>query len=1019
MRKKLFLLSGVLMLLFQFALAQTVDVSGKVTDDKGNPIAGATVQERGTRNGTTTDAGGSFKLSIKSGATLQISSIGYDTKTMPATAGSNLNVALSQSEQSLSEVVVTGVGVATSKKKIGIDVSTLSNKNFAKSAILSPDQALVGQIPGAQVQLNSGEPGAAASIILRGINSLGSTQPMILVDGIEVTNINGLDPGNIERIEVVKGAAGGTLYGAQGANGVIQIFTKRGVKGSKPNITFSSRYSSDQVLRGNELLAKKHHYVTDAQGYVLDAGGSRIRRNPVTGQWTDPAFEGTNPNNSKTYLEPTYDHMDQAFRTAHTLNNIFNISGGSEKFDYNMSLNNLSQQSVLFNKFNRNNISLGMGIELAKGLTFRSTSQLILQEEDLLSVDRFAMINSYQWIDFNSRDSIGNLVIQPKQLNERNPLSELEWHQRYSKSNRFIQNFNVNYKLNRFVELDWKYGLDLSNREFNDVYKNQENLLQNQFWGLSRKGSITSQYDKNQWQNMLTSIFIRTDFEKDFKLNIPIRTTTQASYDWRRNDYNYFFAQGTELPPFPPSNISVAAQKNSGDYREAFNTFGFLINQSIDWANLFGLAVGFRSDYSSEFGGTDKKPFTFPRGNVYFRPSELLNVSWLSDWKLRAAYGEAGIQPPRFSRQVTLAPAQLGTANSLNLQGNARNPNLLVQRSKEFEIGTDIGFVTNSKEWFTRISTSFTYWQRKGEDIIQNADASPSTGFSSRIDNLINTEGRGFDFQLDAVVLNQKKITWNFGIRAGRSVTEITKLSNDKEVISGNFTLRPGERVGVFWGQVPLSSLDELRPNGTPYLTTAQKANYEIVNGIVVNKNTRAALISASDDKRFMGDPNPDFTMSFINNFNLFKKLNLSFQFDWWQGHQVYNLTRQWLYRDRLHADYDDVVSINGQSGAWAQFYNSLYNSVQPISWFVEDASFVRLRDVSLSYTIGPDVLSKTKFFNSITILASGRNLLTFTKYSGLDPEVSSNRSTGFGRGEDNFGFPNLKSYQVGLTFGF
>jgi TonB-dependent starch-binding outer membrane protein SusC len=1017
MRKKLSLLTGMLALCVQLALAQTVEVSGKVTDDKGNPVIGATVQERGTRNGTTTDQLGAFKMTVKSGATLQISFIGFDTKTVAASG--SVNVQLTQSEQSLSEVVVTGVGAATSRKKIGIDVASVSSKNFAKSAILSPDQALVGQIPGAQVQLNSGEPGSAASIILRGINSLGTTQPMILVDGIEVTDINGLDPANIDRIEVVKGAAGGTLYGAQGANGVIQIFTKKGAKGAKPNITFSSRYSSDQVLRGNDLLAKSHHYVTDAQGFVLDAGGARIRRNPVTGQWTDPAFEGSNPNNSKPYQEQTYDHLDQAFRTARTLNNTFNVNGGFGKFDYNFSLNNLSQQSVLFNKFNRNNISLGLGFELAKGLTVRTTSQLILQEEDLLSVDRFAMINSYQWIDFNSRDSIGNLVIQPKQLNERNPLSELEWHDRYSKTNRFIQNFNVNYKLNRFVELDWKYGLDLSNREFNDVFQNQESLLQNQFWGLSRKGSITSQYDKNQWQNMLTSIFVRTDFEKDFKLKIPIRTTTQASYDWRRNDYNYFFSQGTELPPFPPSNISVAAQKNSGDYREAFNTFGFLINQSIDWGNLFGIAVGIRSDFSSEFGGPEKKPFTFPRGNVYFRPSELLNVSWLNDWKLRAAYGEAGIQPPRFSRQVTLAPAQLGTASSLNLQGNARNPNLKVQLSKELEIGTDVAIITGKKEWFSRVSASFTYWQRKGQDIIQNADASPTTGFSSRIDNLINTEGRGFDLQIDLTVLDKKNITWNFGIRGGRAVTEITKLSNDKEVINGNFTLRPGERVGVFWGQVALTSLDEVRPDGTPYLTTAQKADYEIVNGMVVNKNTRAVLISASDDKRFMGDPNPDFTASFINSFSLFKKLNVSFQFDWWQGHQVYNLTRQWLYRDRLHADFDDPITINGQTGAWAQYYNSLYNSVQPISWFVEDASFVRLRDLSISYTIGPEVLGKTKFFNSITVLASGRNLLTFTKYSGLDPEVSTNRSTGFGRGEDDFGFPNLRSYQVGLTFGF
>ncbi len=1017
--RKILSLFSICMLSTAFTMAQTVDVSGKITDNKGNPVVNASVSERGSSKGTTSDEKGLFKLSVKKNASLEISSVGYELKVVSGIAGGTLNVELSESDLFLSEVVVTGVGVATSKRKIGIDVSSISSKNFAKSAILSPEQALVGQISGAQIQFNSGEPGARASIILRGINSLGSTQPMILVDGIEVTDMSGLDPANIDRIEVVKGAAGGTLYGAQGANGVIQIFTKKGIKGVKPNITFSTRYSSDQVLRQNDLLAKYHHYVTDAQGFILDNGGNRIKRDNATGQWTDPAFEGTNPNNNKPYKEQTFDHMNQAFRTAQTYNNVLNISGGFGKIDYNFGLNNLSQQSVLFNKFQRNNISMGLGIELAKNLTLRSNTQLVLQEEDLLTVDRFAMINSYQWIDFESKDSIGNLVIQPKQLNERNPLSELEWHKRFAKSNRFVQNFNLNYRFSRFVELDWKYGLDLGNREFFDVYDNQEKLLQNQFWGLSRKGSITRQYDKNLFQNMLTSVFVRTDFEKDFNLKVPIRIVTQASYDWRRTDYNYFFAQGTELPPFPPSNISVAAQRNSGDNSEAFNTFGFLVNQTIDWGNLFGIAVGIRSDFSSEFGGADKKAFTFPRGNAYFRPSELLNVSWLTDWKVRAAYGEAGIQPPRFARQVTLAPAQLGTASSMILPGNARNPLLRVQRSKELEIGTDVGFNTGNKDWFTKISTSFTYWKREGVDIIQNADASPSTGFSSRIDNLINTKGRGFDFQLDALVFENKNITWNFGIRAGHAVTEITKLSNDKEVINGNFTLRPGERVGVFWGQVPVSSLDELRPNGSPYLTQAQKSDFEVVNGTVVNKNTRLALISASDDKRFMGDPNPDLTMSFINSIVLFKKLNVSFQFDWWKGHQVYNLTRQWLYRDRLHADFDKQITINSQTGAWAQYYNSLYNSVQPISWFVEDASFVRLRDVSISYTLGPDILGKTKIFNNITILASGRNLLTFTQYSGLDPEVSSNRSTGFGRGEDNFGFPNLKSYQVGLNFGF
>jgi len=272
MRKILFILFYFIFGHFLQILAQVSLVKGRVTDDKGLPLAGVSVVEKNTTRGTTTAADGSFTLSVRAGVRLAVSAVGYETSEV--TASPNLSIRLTPAASTLTDVVVTGVGVGTSKKRVPIDVATVSSKDFAKSATTSIEQALTGQIAGAQITQTSGQPGAAFNIILRGINSLGNTNPLILVDGIEARDLTNLDPANVDRVEVVKGAAGGTLYGAQGANGVIQIFTKKGALNSKLSINVSSKVSIDNALIGNNILAKYHHYVTDANGNILDANGN-------------------------------------------------------------------------------------------------------------------------------------------------------------------------------------------------------------------------------------------------------------------------------------------------------------------------------------------------------------------------------------------------------------------------------------------------------------------------------------------------------------------------------------------------------------------------------------------------------------------------------------------------------------------------------------------------------------------------------------------------------------------------
>jgi TonB-linked SusC/RagA family outer membrane protein len=1036
MKKYLLVLLVLLWTSFE-SMAQVRTLSGKVTSaDDGSVLPGVNVIVKGTSDGTVTDADGKFSISVSPDATLVFTFIGLKSQEVVVGASTVVDVSMANDATQLSEVVVTGVGAATDRKRVAIDVASVASKNLVPSAVGSVDQALQGKIAGAQIQLNDGSPGATANIQLRGINSLGNGNPIILLDGIQVTSMAGLDITNIDRVEVVKGAAAGMLYGAQGANGVIQIFTKRGSKDKKISITYNGKYFVDEAIRGREdLIASMHHYDTDANGFIrTSSGAGAIAPDPTTGTWSDPLVALTpDLKNDKPYKEKTYNHLDQTYRVAKSQNHSLNISGGEGKVDYNLNVNWLTQENVRNGELKRKNIGLNIGTELAKGLTIRSTTQLVLEDENLLSGNRFALVNSYPWIDFNSTYANGYKVIKPKSENEYNPLSELEWHTRIAKTNTIIENVDLNYKFPKFIEVDYKYGIQIANTNENDVIRSQKGFLEpsDAFWGPTPgTGGVTITNDKTTYQNSLFSLFARFNFKDDFGIDIPLSSTTQLTYDWRKDFYESFFGTSNGFA-YPPYNLSNGQSKNTGSTSEEFITYGYLINQTFDYGDLLGVSVGFRSDYSSEFGfttnGSKVKPFTFPRGTVYFNPSELFESNLLAHWKLRAAYGEAGVQPGRYARQVTLSSDTYGTSSGLYNSSTAKNSALVVQRNKELEIGTDLTLIpTVSEIWLNKIVFGFTYWNRKGKDIIQPANLPPSTGAAQVLDNLVSLSSHGIELNADINVTTTSNFVWNLGLRYATAKTVVDRISQNLDVPygeNGTFLIREKQPLGVMIGQVPVTSLDEKAPDGTLYIADTDKANYEVVatqyGDVVVNKTSKEALLTGADDKRIMGNPQPKFFGSIINDFTLFKYLQINMQWDFSKGNKIYNQTRQWLYRDRLSKDYDLPVTINGETGAYVTMYNSMYNSVQPNSWFVEDGSYMRLRNLSLSYSLG-NVL-KVKWAKQLTVTLSGRNLITFTKYRGLDPEstsVGSNDNNGPVRGIDSFGFPNVKSYQAGLTIG-
>jgi len=399
MRKSRHFLAGILLLVTIGLHAQVQQITGKVTDATGTPIPAATVKVKGSKGGTSADYNGAFIIKAPQNATLIISGIGFETKEIKIGSSTTFNIQLSTDAKSLSEVVVTGVGTATSKHKLGIAVESVGAADLPAAPTASIDQALIGKISGAQISSISGNPGDPVNILLRGINTVqGGTKPLILVDGIEVraTDINSLDLSNIERVEVVKGAASSTLYGAQGANGVIQIFTKKGRKGATA-ITYSTSYALNTYINSGHLhKARMHPYLTDANNNMIDGSGNLLQYDSVgdlpgveyvygggarAGIWNplNNADHAYNANIKYT------DQFKEVFQTGNTMNNIVSISGAGDKADYDISVSNNKTTTPIMKSgsVDRTNITSNLGIEVFKGFKLRSVTQLIYTRNTL------------------------------------------------------------------------------------------------------------------------------------------------------------------------------------------------------------------------------------------------------------------------------------------------------------------------------------------------------------------------------------------------------------------------------------------------------------------------------------------------------------------------------------------------------------------------------------------------------------------------------------------------------------
>lgn len=1065
--KKLLLSLFLLFTLTIHVLAQDKRISGKVVaKEDGLPLPGVSIKVIGTKLGTQTDGNGNFVITAPATAkSLEVSYIGFLTQNVNLGSSLILNITLNEDTKQLSEVVVTGTGVATSRVKLGVAVESITAAELPSIPSSSIDQALVGKIAGAQITSANGSPGAPVNILLRGINTLNrGTSPMILLDGVEIkTDLNTIDFNIIDRVEIVQGAASASIYGAQGANGVIQLFSKRGKSGTQ--IDVSSNYSSSELLNiGDVSKSRFHPFTTNAAGEVIGSSGKPLTIDPETGSYLENVLVNLiSPTSfaNKPYDKNLkyYDHYAEFFGKAPAVNNSVSISGASEKVNYNFSISDNRQRNVFKNNgdYSRSNVLSNLGITLAKNFTLRSITQLAYTkntQKDLTGRTIFFALNNtrpfanYQYqTDGDYSAYFGNAT----GVNGYNPNYMFQNTNAASNKIDLVQNFNLNYKFNRFVELDAKYGLNYENNNYRQEILEQTgnaNAAYWQYWAEGyapfsyatyndpateeNTGEIDNSLFRNTFQNFVGAATISTDFQKDFNLKIPIKTATQLSYDYRKNTYKEYTSYGGDAPSYSPyttaqfTNFQVVT-----DYTEPFVTYGYVVNQRLEYGDIAGVSGGIRSDYSSAFGA-GSKPFTFPRADGFLRISQL-NLwknakfsSWFSELKFRAAYGEAGIQPRPFDRYTVLRPRNIGKNNVFSFPTTNPNPNLDVEVSKEFEAGIDMNFYPSKSDFFRNVSLSLTYWKRDTKNAIYDVDAAPSSGTGKLKDNAFSIGSNGIQASLNLDIITKKTINWSFRTNFSKQTSKITSVVGQPVVVvsaagSSNYILRAGEKIGQLYGYLMLHNVDDRRADGTPFIPTASQGNFTVAsNGWVVNKTTKQPYVTP--DKHSFGDPNPKFNMSFINDLSFKGGLaRLNFQIDWVYGSHIYNQTKQWMYRDGIHKDYADPITIDGATEAYTAFYRGVYAQVQANgtkNYFYEDASFARLRNVGI--TLDMNRLAKLKQFRKLELVFSGRNLYTLTNYTGYDPEVSSGaNNSAFDRGVDHNTIPNVKTYQIGLNIGF
>lgn len=1017
------------LLLLGATIAQSqVTIAGKVTGPDGSGLSAISVSIRNTTMGVTTDVDGNYNLAATlspGNYTLVFSAVGYKTKEQSIEISSansyNVDARLDIDALSMDEVVVTGTSAGTTKRQLGSYVSSVKGDQLTKGATGNVLAALQGKTAGAQITQNSGDPAGGVSVRLRGISSINSSsEPLYIVDGIivnnattRVTNTSGnydgqtfvgtigqnrladINPADIERIEVLNGAAAAAIYGSRANAGVVQIFTKKGSSGA-PVISFSTSVMLSELRKSVKVNQSPTKF-----GGSPDAETQDI----LTPAWTT--------------ITPVsrYDYNDYIFRTAIGSDNTVSVSGGRDKTRYYLSGSYYYNQGIVkntdFRRYSfRSNLDQTINDKLSFSLGLNYINSASHEKPDGNSF--FSPLNSINIIgnfhDLWTRDAVGNI----RAVGERqrvNPVSIIEDIKQRQETSRILANTALKWKALRNLTFDYTMGIDNYSQHGNTFIPPFAYPVNTAFYG----GGLSLDPAQNGYASSANNNYFQINNEINATYNARISdelsSTTQLGYSLQYERSNYSLVQGRGLAPFVEVATSAATALPPADSRGELSISGAYLQQNFKFKNHLFLTGAVRVDGSSVFG-EDERRQVYVKGSGSYVLSDAaywdgMGVSgWWNLFKLRLAYGESGnltgIGPyERFNSYSSIA--FLGKTSFFS-SSTLANTNVKPERQKEIEFGTDLGFINN------RIGIQFNYYIKKVDDLLISRVIAPTTGFSSLLDNFGSLENKGFEVVLNLGLVKKTDLRWDLTGVFNRNRNKAVSIGQALTLLSTNagapVAILEGQPIGVFYG-----TFFAVDPGGNQLKNTAGIPLTErgVQNGPLSYTTQRGTdnLPSGAVLRKVIGDPNPDYTASLINEVG-YKKFNLRVQFDAVQGVDVFNAD----WRTRQGVGNGEVAEQEQRGQVPRGYVLGVYNIEE---WRVDDGSFVKLREVSLGYDFG----RIKNIFSGLTVTLSGRNLLSFDDYKGYDPEVNSGGQSTILRGIDFGSVPIPRTFSLGVQAKF
>jgi TonB-linked SusC/RagA family outer membrane protein len=805
-----------------------------------------------------------------------------------------------------------------------------------------------------------------------------------------------ISPSDIDHIEVLNGAAAAAIYGSRANSGVVQIFTKRGTSGN-PTVSFSTSIIMNK-------LRKK-----------LDVNQSptKFGKSLITGSPLDTTQDILIPSLTTAYPVSRYDYQDYIFGTGYGTDNNVSVSGGSDKTKYYVSGSYFYNQGIVKNTdFRRYSFRANIDQTLNSWVSFNLNLNYInsSSNEKPDGNSFFSPMNSVTIIgnihDLWTRDALGNI----QRVGERgrvNPVSVIEDFKQREETNRIITGLGLKLKPMKGLTFDYTLGIDNYAQNGTTYMPPFAYNVNTAFFG----GGPNLDPTQNGYASTGNDYFFQINNELNgtyqFNLSNDIASTTQVGYSVQYEKNRYSLLQGRGLSPFVQTVNGASTILPAVDDRSELSISGGYLQQNFKYKNQFFLTGAVRLDGSSVFG-EDQRNQKYYKANAAYIVSESSfwkNLTWWDFFKIRAAYGESGNLTGigAYSRFNTYSSNSYLSRTALNSSSVLANEHVKPERQKEIEIGTDMAFFNN------RFSLTANLYKKRVEDLLINRVIAPTNGFSSLLDNFGSLENKGYELVLKASPIVKDDLRWDVTLLYNHNRNKVLEVGPSLTLLSTNagapIALLEGYPVGIFYG-----TFFAVDGNGGLVKNPAGLAQIEkgIQNSPLVYTPQRDAngLPTGTTLRKVIGDPNPDYTASLTNELN-YKKFGFSIQFDAVQGVNVFNAdfrTRQGVGNGK--------EAEKEQNGTYPRGYvNSIYQIEQ---WRVDDGSFVKLREVALSYNLGD-----SKYFKNLTLTLSGRNLISWDNYKGYDPEVNSGGQSTILRGIDFGSVPIPASYRFGVAAKF